>query len=179
MTTYYAILTLAVTLAIAGVTLLVNSQRFPPAAAPAAASAVSRIRSRYFLFILAVTAIVLAFTLQLTPYPIKFAGQKPDVLVNVLGQTWSFTLTPVSGAASESLVLPVGKLVEFDVTSKDVNHNFAIYNQAGALIAQVQAMPGYTNRLFHRFDIPGHYYVLCLEYCGVGHPAMNTGFEVK
>jgi hypothetical protein len=29
--------------------------------------------------------------------------------------------------AGGKLVLPIGKLVEFEVTSKDVNHNFAIY----------------------------------------------------
>jgi cytochrome c oxidase subunit 2 len=69
--------------------------------------------------------------------------------------------------------------VEFEVSSKDVNHNFAIYNSAGELVAQVQSMPDYTNRLFHTFDAPGHYYVLCLEYCGVAHHAMNAEFDVK
>jgi cytochrome c oxidase subunit 2 len=94
---------------------------------------------------------------------------------------WSWTLTPVSAAvpANGNLVLPAGKLVEFDVTSKDVNHNLAIYNSAGELVAQVQAMPDYTNRLFYRFDAPGHYYVLCLEYCGLAHHAMNTEFDVR
>jgi cytochrome c oxidase subunit II len=40
-------------------------------------------------------------------------------------------------------------------------------------------MPDYTNRLFYTFNVPGHYYVLCLEYCGVAHHAMNTEFDVK
>jgi cytochrome c oxidase subunit II len=99
----------------------------------------------------------------------------------VIGEMWSWTLTPSSGAASAggNLVLPAGKTVEFDVSSKDVNHNFAIYNAAGELIAQVQAMPDYTNRLLYTFNVPGHYYVLCLEYCGVAHHAMNSEFDVK
>jgi cytochrome c oxidase subunit 2 len=182
MTAYYAaITTLLVSLVIVALALLVSSQRFPSEAASTAASAVYRIRSVYFIIILAVAIISLALTLPFAPYPGKFAGQKPDVVVNVLSEMWSWTLTPGSGGASAggNLLLPAGKLVEFDVSAKDVNHNFGIYNEAGALIAQVQAMPDYINRLFYRFDAPGHYYVLCLEYCGVGHPAMNTEFSVQ
>jgi cytochrome c oxidase subunit II len=117
----------------------------------------------------------------MTPYPSRFGEQKPDVTVKVVGEMWSFTLTPSPGGTPSdgNLVLPVGKTVEFDVTSKDVNHNFAIYNSAGELIAQVQAMPDYTNRLFYTFKAAGHYYVLCLEYCGVAHHAMNIEFDVK
>ncbi len=40
-------------------------------------------------------------------------------------------------------------------------------------------MPDYTNRLFYTFTGPGHYYIICLEYCGVAHHVMNSEFEVK
>ena len=182
MTAYYAaIVTLLVSLAIIAFALLVSSKRFPSAAASATTSTVYRIRSVYFVIILGVAVIGLAFTLPMTPYPNKYDGRRPDVTVKAIGEMWSWSLMPGSGGASAegNLVLPVGKLVEFEVLSKDVNHNFAIYNSAGDLIAQVQAMPDYTNRLFHRFNAPGHYYVLCLEYCGIAHHAMNTEFDVK
>src|ERR1051325_2470609 len=42
--------------------------------------------------------------------------------------------------------LPAGVPVEFAVTSRDVNHGFAIYDSVGRLLTQVQAMPNYTNR---------------------------------
>jgi cytochrome c oxidase subunit 2 len=94
---------------------------------------------------------------------------------------WSWSLTPDSGAVSADgdPVLPAGKLVKFEVTAKDVNHNFAIYNSAGKLIAQVQAMPDYTNDLYYTFDEPGRYYVLCLEYCGIAHHSMSVEFDVQ
>lgn len=182
MTAYYAaIVTLLVSLAIIALAFLVSGKRFPLVAASAAMSTIYRIRSAYFVIILGVAIISLAFTLPVTPYPKRPDGQRPDVTVKAIGETWSWSLTLGSAAASAggNLVLPVGKLVEFEVSSKDVNHNFAIYNSAGKLIAQVQAMPDYTNRLLYTFDVPGHYYVLCLEYCGVGHHVMNTEFDVK
>ncbi len=182
MTAYYAaITTLVVSLAIVAIALFVSRSRLPSEASSVATSTVYRVRSVYFVIILVVAVISLAFTLPMTPYPKKFDEQKPDVMVKALGEMWSWTLTPGSGGSStdSNLTLPVGKMVEFEVSSKDVNHNFAIYDSAGELIAQVQAMPDYTNRLFYRFNVPGHYYVLCLEYCGVAHHAMNTEFDVK
>jgi cytochrome c oxidase subunit II len=174
-----AVITLLLSLAIVAIAFFVSSRRFPSDAA--ATSTVYRVRSVYFIVILGAVLVSLAFTLPMTPYPSKFGAQKPDVVVKAIGEMWNWTLTPgPSGASAEAnLVLPVGKMVEFQVSSKDVNHNFAIYNSAGELIAQVQAMPNYTNHLFYRFDVPGHYYVLCLEYCGVAHHAMNTEFDVK
>ncbi len=179
---YAAIVTLLASLAIIAIALLVSSKRFPAVSAAAATPTVYRIRSVYFVVILGVAILALAFTLPKTPYPDKYEGQKPDLTVKVVGEMWSWTLTPgpgVAASAKGNLVLPAGKLVEFEVSSKDVNHNFGVYNSAGELVAQVQAMPDYTNRLFHRFNVPGHYYVLCLEYCGVAHHAMNTEFDVK
>jgi len=178
---YAAITTLLVSVAIVAIALFVSRARLPAEASSAATSTVYRIRSVYFIFILVVAVVLLALTLPMTPYPRKSGEQKPDLIVKVIGEMWSWTLTPGSGAASAggNLVLPVGKTVEFDVSSTDVNHNFAIYNAAGELIAQVQAMPDYTNRLLYTFNVPGHYYVLCLEYCGVAHHAMNSEFDVK
>jgi cytochrome c oxidase subunit II len=174
-----AAITLLVSLVIVAIAFFVSSKRLP--SEPSATSIIYRIRSVYFVIILAAVIVALVFTLPMTPYPKKSGGQKPDIIVKAIGEMWSWTLTPAAsgGSAEGNLLLPVGKTVEFEVSSKDVNHNFAIYNSAGELVAQVQAMPDYTNHLFYRFDVPGHYYVLCLEYCGVAHHAMNTEFDVK
>lgn len=182
MTAYYAaIVTLLASLAIIALALLVSGNRFPSAAASAALSMIYRIRSLYFVAILGLAVILLAFTLPLTPYPDKADAKRPDVTVKVIGEMWSWSLTPDSGAVSADgdPVLPAGKLVKFEVTAKDVNHNFAIYNSAGKLIAQVQAMPDYTNDLYYTFDEPGRYYVLCLEYCGIAHHSMSVEFDVQ
>jgi cytochrome c oxidase subunit II len=174
-----AVITLLISLAIVAIAFFVSSKRVPSEASRT--STVYRVRLVYFVVILGAVIVSLAFTLPMTPYPIRFSEQKPDAMIKAIGEMWSWTLTPGPDGASVkgNLLLPVGKTVEFDVSSKDVNHNFAIYNSAGELIAQVQAMPDYTNHLFYRFDVPGHYYVLCLEYCGVAHHAMNAEFDVR
>lgn len=72
----------------------------------------------------------------------------------------------------------VGQPVEFAVTSADVNHGFGIYDENMIVMAQTQAMPGYTNKLYYTFTKPGKYQILCLEYCGVAHHYMVADFEV-
>ncbi|HRP68600.1 MAG TPA: hypothetical protein PLY93_03635, partial [Turneriella sp.] len=54
----------------------------------------------------------------------------------------------------------------------------AIYDSGQRIVAQTQAMPHYTNRLRVKFDKPGDYSVLCLEYCGLGHHKMRSAFKV-
>ena len=106
----------------------------------------------------------------------------------VVGKQFSFALsnTPITndqeyeaGTFSPPVQVSVGSLVEFRVTSFDVNHSFAVYSPDDHLIAQTQAMPGYVNRLRVRFHEPGRYYVLCLELCGMGHHRMRGVFDVK
>ena len=62
--------------------------------------------------------------------------------------------------------------------SFDVNHDFGIYDAAGRLLGQVQAMPGYTNHFVYVFQAPGAYTVRCLEYCGLGHHMMTASLTV-
>ena len=81
--------------------------------------------------------------------------------------------------SSEAIELPANGLVEFRVTSLDVNHGFAIYNHENRLITQTQAMPGYVNRLRYKFSEPGIYNIFCLEYCGMAHQVMRSSFTVK
>jgi len=177
---YAALTTLLVSLAVIVIGAALSSKRFPAEGITTAISKVYKARRGYFLVLVGVAALALAFTLPTTPYPYRFGDNRPEVTVKVSGQMWSWTIGSDSGGPQQGkLVLPAGKLVEFDVSATDVNHNFAIYDSTGALIAQVQAMPGYNNHLFHTFDAPGRYYVLCLEYCGIAHHAMNTDFEVR
>lgn len=91
-------------------------------------------------------------------------------IVNATGYQWYWELDADSVTA--------GAPVEFRVTSVDVNHGFGIYDEDLNLVAQVQAMPGYVNRLVHVFDRPGTYQVLCLEYCGIAHHVMTAEIEV-
>lgn len=109
-------------------------------------------------------------TLRSLPIPVQTADLGADQVVEVLGGMWYWVLTPDT--------VPAGSLIEFRVTSADVNHGFGIYGPEGHLLTQTQAMPEYTNRLLYTFDQPGTYTVHCLEYCGIGHAPMKTTFQV-
>ena len=121
----------------------------------------------------ATIAIVLSIlTLRWLPYQgtrIADLG-RPPVTVAVTGAQWNWTLSRTR--------IPMGVPVEFAVSAGDVNHGFGIYDPQGRLVAQVQAMPGYTNRLVYVFAVPGMYTVRCLEYCGLAHHTMTTSLTV-
>jgi cytochrome c oxidase subunit 2 len=109
-------------------------------------------------------------TLHHFPIAPQHAALDIRQVVDVTGQQWSWQITPNTVQA--------GSPVEFRVTSRDVNHGFAIYAPDGRIAAQTQAMPGFTNKLVHTFTQPGTYRVMCLEYCGLGHAPMTSEFTV-
>ncbi len=146
--------------------------------------AIVRLRRPMFILLAALLILFLALTLPRVPYPRKEII--PDKVVYVVGKQFSFAVSsnPITNdaefaaALGERVEVPVGKWIEFRVTSRDVNHNFAVYDPDGRLLGQTQAMPGYVNRLFMRFEKPGTYKGLCLEYCGLAHHAMRGTFQV-
>ncbi len=118
-------------------------------------------------------AIALFFlTLHWLPYAKARRAElgSPEVTVTVTAVQWSWILSRHQ--------VPADVAVEFTVTTRDVNHDFAIYDPNGRLLTQVQAMPGYTNRLLYAFHAPGTYTVRCLEYCGLGHHLMTVPLTV-
>lgn len=137
-----------------------------------------RIRGFYAFGLIGVLSVVLTVTLPLAPYP-RADDPPPEVRIEVVGKMWSWELKGPDGAAAGSIVLPAGKPVEFAVNTVDVTHGFGIYDDAGTLLIQTQAMPGYENLLRCSFDQPGRYHVLCMEYCGLAHHLMSSSFEVR
>jgi len=123
------------------------------------------------LFALALAAGVVITLVTLLPWPHQLqAGAGIDRVVDATARQWSWELSE-----SEARV---GERIEFRVNSEDVNHGFALYDPAMQLVSQIQAMPGYTNRLQYTFEEPGEYRILCLEYCGMAHHAMTASFTV-
>ena len=143
-------------------------------------------RQKFFIVLTGALVVALALTLPRMPYPAEL--QPPDRVVYVAGKQYAFILSdsPIATAGSGeepaysgSVEVPRGALVEFRVSTLDVNHGFSLYSPEGGLVAQTQAMPGYVNRLRVRFDRPGTYTVLCLEFCGMGHHRMRGVVDVK
>ncbi len=143
-----------------------------------------QLRLPFFILLLLLLATGLALTLPKAPYPP--AGQFPDQVVYVVAKQFNFALStePIENEGQfaekigEDIRIPANKWVEFRVTSFDVNHGFSLYNEQGRLLGQTQAMPGYVNRLFVKFDKPGRYTSYCMEYCGALHHIMRADFEV-
>lgn len=71
-------------------------------------------------------------------------------------------------AATEPLVVPVGKPVRVIVTGADVIHAFAV--PAFGIISD--AVPGRLNETWFKVEKPGVYYGNCRELCGVDHAYM-------
>lgn len=144
-----------------------------------------RLRLLFFASLGIILLTFLVLTLPRLPYPAE-AGT-PDRIVLAVGKQYAWSLTEGTTptlanwdtAFSPVATVPVGAVVEFRVTTLDVNHGFSLYAPNGSLLAQTQAMPGYVNRLRVVFDERGTYTVLCLEFCGMSHHRMRGVVEVQ
>ena len=122
----------------------------------------------WFVAVVVLLAAVLFATIFFIPYGRSASSDAQVVNVQALQFAWVLPSTPIKA----------GRQVEFRLTSKDVNHSFAVYTSSGELLFQVQVMPGETQKYVYTFSKPGLYRVVCLEYCGVGHDQMQTGLRV-
>lgn len=132
----------------------------------AVAAATGRWRARVLWGVTLLCIPVVAYTLTELPYARQAIADLGTIEVQAKGYQWYWEISRTE--------LPVGKPIEFQVTSADVNHGFAIYDTDMKIVTQTQAMPGVTNVLRYTFEQPGTYRILCLEYCGVAHHAMMT-----
>jgi cytochrome c oxidase subunit 2 len=112
-------------------------------------------------------ALLLA-TIFYVPYG-ESAGSRKQV-VRVTGVQFAWAVSPTEVRA--------GVPVEFQLSTRDVNHGFGIYDPNGDYVTQIQVVPGRTQTLVWTFDEPGTYTVLCLEFCGAKHHEMVSEFEV-
>jgi cytochrome c oxidase subunit 2 len=144
-----------------------------------------RLRGLFLATLSGILVIFFALTLPGLPYPT--AAQTPNRVVHAVSKQYAWSLTEGPGPSlagwdrefSPTATVPARTLVEFRVTTLDVNHGFSLYAPDGRLVAQTQAMPGYLNRLRVTFDEPGTYTVLCLEFCGMSHHRMRGVVEVR
>lgn len=143
---------------------------------------------RKVLFITAAVILVALLFATIPNAPYAGSGVKADRIVYVAARQFDFVFSdePIVSVADlgrvptiKRLEVPPGAVVEFRVTSLDVNHGFGVYGPGRQLLAQTQAMPGYVNRLLVRLAQSGRYKVFCLEYCAAGHHLMQSELTVK
>lgn len=125
-------------------------------------------------FPVTVLTALLAYALWLMPSLRPFADQEQaDLRIEVVGsQFWWHVVyyrpegPPVISA--NEVRLPVGKRVEFSLTSADMIHSFWI----PALGGKMDLIPGRTNRLSLLANREGTYRGQCAEFCGMSHALM-------
>lgn len=122
------------------------------------------------LIVMAVPTVTTGFELH-KEYPKEEALQ-----VNVTAHQfwWEFDYPDLGVATSQDLVLPVGKKVQFTVTSADVMHAFWI----PALGGKIDTNPGQENKIWLQADKTGIFYGKCAELCGASHALMDFKVEV-
>ncbi len=104
------------------------------------------------------------------PAPIWKPTNGAPLQVQVIAQQWRFTYRypQFGGFETDTLMLPVNKPVQFNVTSLDVIHSFWAYQ----LGVKADANPGVNNVAYTTPIQTGTVTVRCAELCGLWHGAM-------
>jgi len=99
---------------------------------------------------------------------------KDAVTINITGRQWwwqleySDTLPSNRFRAANEILIPVGRPVVLNVTSRDVIHSFWVPNLHG----KRDLVPGYTTSIWFQADREGTYRGQCAEFCGLQHANM-------
>jgi cytochrome c oxidase subunit 2 len=115
----------------------------------------------------------------------KFPENDPEVIkVQVLAQQWAWNFryagkdgefnTEDDVVEFNNLVVPVGKKVMIQMTSKDVIHSLFIPN----VRLKADAIPGRYAKLWFDTNQTGTYDIACAEMCGTHHYLMKAQLTV-
>ena len=148
---------------------IIDSSVDGEASAQSHAGKAYKLRSKIFWLILVIGVVVTVFTL--TPWPHKSDAGPINNRIEAKARQWAWSL-------SEDKV-KVGQTIEFLVTAEDVTHAFALYDPEQKMVAQVQAMPGFVNKVRYQFTKAGTYKILCLEYCALAHHGMVAEIQAS
>jgi cytochrome c oxidase subunit 2 len=70
--------------------------------------------------------------------------------------------------------LPVGKVIEVDVTSQDVIHSFSVPSFG----VKIDAIPGRLNKAWFKAEQEGVFHGQCSNICGIDHAFMPIEFHI-
>ena len=108
------------------------------------------------------------------------ARQEPNTAkamdINVTGQqwVWTFEYPDQQKVTSDVLVVPIDVPLYFNVTSKDVIHNFWVVE----LGVKIDANPGAITNTGVTPNKLGTFNIRCAELCGLHHAYMETQIKV-
>ncbi len=114
-----------------------------------------------FLTVLGVSLhITTSKTIPWVSMDLNRADITPDRVFNITMENHQFRLP------EDTLEMQVGKIVVFDVSSKDLTYGFGIFRQNNSMVCQMQVVPGHKNDLMWKFEEPGVYTIRSTEYSG-------------
>jgi len=127
------------------------------------------------LWIVIPTVLVLfMFYFGLTAFN-EFREIPKDALeVTVLAKQWVWEFDYANGKKSDTLYLPVGKSVKFNLTTADVNHGFYLPD----FRVKEDIIAGRVNYMVIKPEKKGSYQIMCSQYCGLTHSNMYSRLVV-
>lgn len=107
--------------------------------------------------------------------------ENPAPTIKVVASQWFWNFTYPDGSSSMELRLKARQTYRLEIISKEpegkipVIHSFFVPE----LLYKLDAVPGHVNVIYLRVDQPGKYDIVCAEFCGLLHYAMNTKLIVE
>ncbi len=105
-------------------------------------------------------------------------AQAGEMRINVVGQQFAWTFEYPQGGGrpvrSTQLYVPEGQPVKFEVSARDVLHDFWV----PAWRMKIDAVPGVSTSIRVTPNKRGTYPVVCAELCGLGHAFMRQNARV-
>lgn len=96
-------------------------------------------------------------------------------IVNIVSSAFNYDLgTDADGNRVNTIRIPKGSTVLYQVTTTDVVHGFQV---AGTNV-NMMVEPGHISRLEVVMKNAGEFTIVCNEYCGIGHHLMYGTVEV-
>jgi cytochrome c oxidase subunit II len=95
---------------------------------------------------------------------------KDSLVVGVVGKMWVWEFNYPGDKVSDTLMLPINKPVNLEMTSLDVIHSLFI---PGFRVKQ-DLVPGSVQKMWFIPERIGTYEILCAEYCGLRHSFMGA-----
>lgn len=105
------------------------------------------------------------------------AKQKNEMHVRVIAQqfAWHFQYLDEQGQpTTNTLYLPEGRAVKFDIVTRDVLHSFWV----PSFRLKTDTVPGLTTHIRVRPNKLGNFDIVCAELCGLGHSTMRQTAHV-
>ncbi|MFW6039762.1 MAG: cytochrome c oxidase subunit II [Gemmatimonadota bacterium] len=125
----------------------------------------------------AIILVFIAVPTMATIWEVDRPTEDPDALqVEVIGHQWwwEFRIPEYDLVTANELYIPVGRTIDFRLTTADVIHSFWFPRLGG----KRDLIPGRENHLWFTADSVGRFTGQCAEFCGLSHALMKMELVV-